>query len=49
MPVFHTTGVKGFWDRYSGLLRQHQLPDGGYQNAPVLPVLVPMTCADLSQ
>jgi hypothetical protein len=40
-------GIKGFWDRYQDFYGSTRLPDGGYQNAPVLPVLVPMTCADL--
>jgi hypothetical protein len=40
-------GIKGFWDRYQDFYGSTKLADGGYQNAPVLPVLVPLTCADL--
>ncbi len=38
-------GIKGMWDRYQDYYGYN--PDGGY--SPTVPVLIPMTCADLQE
>jgi hypothetical protein len=39
--------IQGFWDRYQDFYGGTKLDGGGFQDAPILPVLVPLTCADL--
>jgi hypothetical protein len=41
-------GVRGVWDRYNDFYGSVRDPDSGvYTPAPTVPVLVPLTCADL--
>src|SRR5262249_55855 len=39
--------VRGSWDRSQDFYGRTGLGDGGFQDGPILPVLVPLTCPDL--